>query len=1030
MPMQYTRKFARRDRVVSRAIKHVSRFALEPLEARLQFTALPSGFSETLVASGLNGATAMDVLPDGRVLVTLQAGDVRVVKNGTLLATPFAHVNADTAVERGLGGIAHDPNFATNGFVYLYYTVPANGSTPAFNMLSRFTASGDVALAGSKVDILNLGPLGASPTHNGGAMHFGTDNKLYLDVGENAEPANSQTLANLKGKLLRLDVSTFGPGDPVNATKLAPADNPFYSTATGINRAIYALGLRNPFTLGVQPGTNTIFINDVGASGWEEVNRLVPAANYGWNAVEGFANGTPAGLGPGTYRDPEMAYPHTGGPAGGGTAVIGGAFYNPPAGASNPFPSSYLGKYFYADLGANWMRVFDPAVKGTFANPDTSSPFATGLVNNPVRVALAPDGGLYYLSRGLGGELLKISYNNSSTAKPTITNQPVSKTVSVGQAATFSVTASGTGTLTYQWQRNNGAGGAFANIAGATAASYTFSNAQVSDNGAQFRVIVSNANGGTTSNAATLTVSSGQAPLPSINITGGLRGGKFDAGRTITFSLAATDPEDGAVPASRFTYQIDYVSSLASTPGGIVRPFVTATSGQATGSFTPATVGPYTKSDVLYRISFTATDSSGRSTTTTRDVAPNTVTLTLQTSPPGLPVTIDGQSFAAPTSFSSVVGFSRDLNAASFPTVNGVPYHFLSWSDGGAASHSVFTPATNTTYTAAYDRAGLNAEFFDFNAPLTTLPDLGTRKSDVTRVDAQLNYPSVTTPWAGLGSGYADTFVARHQGYVKIGAAGSYTFSLNSDDGSKLWVDGALLIDNNGLHNMTEKSATLALSAGYHHLRTEYFENDIGAGLQLSYAGPGIAKQTIPSAALYTLRLPLSQTAGGDNLVSVEAENFDASITRNGKNWIASKATGFSGTGSLTTANPGALIDTGFATTSPQLNYRVNFTRAGTYHVWVRGLGPAATDDSLHVGLDGAAVSTSDRVGGFTTSFGWSRSTMDGPTATIVVATPGLHTLNVWMREDGTVFDKLLLTTNASYTPTGNGPSENPRVNG
>src|SRR5262249_20530623 len=195
------------------------------------------------------------------------------------------------------------------------------------------------------------------------------------------------------------------------------------------------------------------------------------------------------------------------------------------------------------------------------------------------------------------------------------------------------VTASGTAPLSYQWQRNNGPGGTFVNINGATSSTLTVSNTQAADNGAQFRVVVSNSGGSATSSAATLTVTANQAPSPTITITGGLRNGKFDAGTPINFALAGTDPEDGTEPASRFTYQVDYVTSLNSTPGGVVRPFVPATSGQASGSFTPAVSGPYTLTDVVYRITFNVTDSGGGRTTTNPHRAPHPSTNTPPTTP-------------------------------------------------------------------------------------------------------------------------------------------------------------------------------------------------------------------------------------------------------------------------------------------------------------------------------------------------------------------------------------------------------------
>ncbi|HKU77586.1 MAG TPA: PQQ-dependent sugar dehydrogenase, partial [Pyrinomonadaceae bacterium] len=139
---------------------------------------LPAGFTETII-TGLSSPTAMEIAPDGRIFVCQQGGSLRVIKNGVLLATPFVTLNVDPSGERGLLGIAFDPNFASNGFLYLYYTVP---STPRHNRVSRFTANGDVVVPGSESIILELDNLSSAQNHNGGAIHFGPDGKLYVAV--------------------------------------------------------------------------------------------------------------------------------------------------------------------------------------------------------------------------------------------------------------------------------------------------------------------------------------------------------------------------------------------------------------------------------------------------------------------------------------------------------------------------------------------------------------------------------------------------------------------------------------------------------------------------------------------------------------------------------------------------------------------------------------------------------------------------------------------------------------------------------
>ncbi|HKB35342.1 MAG TPA: PQQ-dependent sugar dehydrogenase, partial [Gemmataceae bacterium] len=260
-----------------RATSHAPRFRpiCEELEGRIVPTTLVPGFVERPFASGLTQPTAMEFAPDGRLFVAEKGGTVRVItSNGTLLPTPFLTVAVNTFSERGLDGITFDPNFASNHFVYIYYTT--NASTPV-NRVSRFTVSTtdpNVAQAGSEKVLLDNIP-STNGNHNGGALHFGIDGKLYIGVGESGVPSNAQMLNTLAGKILR-----------INADGSIPSNNPFVNTP-GARGEIWALGFRNPFTFAVQPGTGRIFVNDVGEGSWEEIDDLVKGGNYGWNTTEG-----------------------------------------------------------------------------------------------------------------------------------------------------------------------------------------------------------------------------------------------------------------------------------------------------------------------------------------------------------------------------------------------------------------------------------------------------------------------------------------------------------------------------------------------------------------------------------------------------------------------------------------------------------------------------------------------------------------------------------------------------------------------
>ncbi|MBI3179144.1 MAG: hypothetical protein HYZ27_05750, partial [Deltaproteobacteria bacterium] len=177
------------------------------------------------------------------------------------------------------------------------------------------------------------------------------------------------------------------------------------------------------------------------------------------------------------------------------------------------------------------------------------------------------------------------------------------------------------------------------------------------------------------------------------------------------------------------------------------------------------------------------------------------------------------------------------------------------------------------------------------------------------------------------------------------------------------------------------------------------------------------------------------QDTSSSHLVVIEAESAGENTAQGGHAWVNELSlTGFSGTHALR-AMPadGALNDTpGYAALSPRLDFLVSFAATGTHYVWVRGWAPsgAGDDDSLHVGLDGVETASADRMSAFGQVWTWSNSTLDaGAVATVDVTTPGLHRVNVWMREAGFAFDKILLTTDATYpAPLGNGPAESSKV--
>ncbi|HEY5748045.1 MAG TPA: PQQ-dependent sugar dehydrogenase [Chryseolinea sp.] len=763
----------------------------------------PTGFSRVQVASGISSPTVMAFAPDGRIFVAQQNGSLRVIKNGVLLATPFVQITVNSSGERGLIGIALDPNFATNQFVYLYYTLP-DGSR---NRISRFTGNGDVVVPGSEVVLLNLDPLSSATNHNGGAMHF-KNGLLYVAVGENANGANAQNLDTYLGKILR-----------INPDGSVPAGNPF-ATGSEQRRRVWAYGLRNPYTFSIQPGTGRIFINDVGQSTWEEINDATTGGlNFGWPTAEGNSTNS-------AFTNPVYAYQH-GSVDGTGCAITGGVFFNP---ASSNYPAAFRGRYFFQDLCSRWINMLDLTT-----TPATRLPFATGLGGDALSVDVGNDGNLYYLERSTGA-LFKVIYTVNTV--PAIVTQPVSKTVAAGQPATFSVTATGTAPLSYQWQKNN------VSISGATGASYTIASAQPADAGA-YRVIVSNTAGSVTSTAATLTVSAFNTP-PVAQIITPAAGTLYRGGDTINFSGDATDTENGTLPASAFTWLVGFHHDTHRHDGPPVA------SGVKSGSFVIPTSGEVAD-NVWYRLTLIVTDAGGLRDTVYRDILPQKSTITLVTQPAGLQVTLDGQPVTTPLSDLSVEGIQRTIGVVSPQTLGGQTYEFDRWLHGGTATQTISTPVNDITYTAVYRLStlrnpenpantvnGLNYAYYE--GVWTVLPNFNAltpaESGNVTNVDL-------------APRNREDDYGFRFTGYINVPTDGTYTFYTSSDDGSRLQIGSTTVVDNDGLHATREASGTIGLRTGKHAITVTFFEHLGGAALTTSYAGPGIAKQLIPASAFY-----------------------------------------------------------------------------------------------------------------------------------------------------------------------------------
>jgi len=769
---------------------------VESLENRALFAVVSAGFTDTTYVSGLTRPVHMTFAPDGRLFISEQDGKVRIVKNGQLLSNYALKLNVSKSGERGVQGIAFDPDFESNQYVYIYYT----GGSPVHNNLSRFTVTGDTINPASERKLLDLEPLN-SVYHNGGDLHFGPDGKLYVSVGENARGTPARLMTSLLGKMLR-----------INKDGSIPNDNPFYNTADGQYRLIYQLGLRNPYSFGINPANGRLFINDVGENAWEEVNTGPAGANFGWPSTEGPTNDA-------NFTSPLYSWNHTDG----GTASIGGDFY--PTSGGN-FPSQYKGTYIFGDHLDGWIKAINPstgAVVGTISKDKIT---ALSDVN------IGPDGNLYYLERtftSTGGRIGKISYN-AVVGAPAITKQPTNVSANSNATATFSVTATGDAPLSYSWQKNGVV------ISGANASTYSVT-ATSGLNGAKFRCVVSNAKGTVISEEGVLTIN-GANPVPVISAPGTTL--SYRAGDTISFSGSATDPQDGTLAAGAFTWQVDFHHDTH------IHPFVAPTENVKSGTFKMPDIGEVS-SNTWYRVILTVTDSNGNQSQVERDIFPKKSKITLATNVPGLKLSLDDQPKIAPINFTGVEYFKRNISAPATQTLNGITYEFVSWSDGGAATHTIKTPTADTGYTATYRvksnvGTGLFATYYN-NRNFT-----GTQ---VTRVDPVLNF--LWEDGSPDQSITRDTFSARWTGLVKADFDETYTFYTKVDDGVRLWVGGQKLIDKwvaTGVNKEYAASVTLKKGKSY-DIRMDYFENTGNATAQLRWSSPSTGKQVIPSTALF-----------------------------------------------------------------------------------------------------------------------------------------------------------------------------------
>jgi glucose/arabinose dehydrogenase len=652
--------------------RQISSQIFQALQQCQPSTALPAELDRTTIVAGLNEPTDFAFLADAghpdqidRILITEKAGAVKVYDPHTGTLTTLVNLPTVTADgERGLVGIEVDPQFWTHGAegyhtIYVAYTGSDN-----YDRLSSLTLSENLDQVVYERELLKSTELGNN-FHHGGEIQFDPQGRyLYWAVGDNTDSANAQDLTNIHGKILRL-----------NRDGSAPDDNPFVNDPDEPNAVeqIYARGFRNPYRFTFTPN-GKLLVGDVGEATWEELNVVTPGANYGWPRAEGTCRGC-------GYVDPIYAYRHSLPPVNAGsiTSVV---VYT-----GTTFPASYQNKVFIADYSIGWIKelTFDAEFSNLISERTFDSQAGT-----TVKLAQGPDGNLYQLTI-YPGRLSVIAPSGGNRAPSAVITASPSNGADSSLQVEFSSASSSDpdgDTLTYHWDFGDGGTSTEASPTRVYTTAGPYST---------YTVTLTVSDGETTSKA-TQRITVGSTP-PTAAVT--VNKTTYDAGDTIVFTGTGSDAQDGTDLAYKWTVVFHHADHVHPFRDNIIGP---------TGSITiPRTADQLY--NTFYRITLTVTDKSGLSTTQSVDVKPNLVALTFDASNPAATYTIDGVPHKGRYTEQAVVGVERVLNAPSPQSVSGGQLVFDSWSDGGTQSHTIITPATDTSYVVTYNLITAQAAF-------------------------------------------------------------------------------------------------------------------------------------------------------------------------------------------------------------------------------------------------------------------------------------------------------------------------------
>lgn len=652
----------------------------------------PPGFSFEAYAAGLNLPIDADFMPDGGLLVAekgVGAGidgesAVRLVRDGELQIAPVLILSTNTFGDSGILGLVIDPNFAANGYFYVWYGTGKDAlawSGATVYRLSRFTFDPLSETADPASELILIDGVTAGPYHNGGGMAFHANGLLYLATGDGTVPELSQDLASLNGKLLRIL--------PTETGYAVPGSNPFVGNPE-VPDEIFAYGLRNPHRIAFRSSDGQVYAADVGETKWEEINVISNGANFGWPVREGpcpIGQVTPCQPAPPGFTDPVLYYRHISPEI--GAAVSAVAFY-----VGSAFPAQYWNNVFFADINQQFIAHSDltslPVADGEFPIFD---PAAGYLVD-----AEYYQDALYFVDI-FAGQIKKLAYTGTSpqpqavlSAEPAAGPAPLNVTFS----ATGSLIVAGS-TPTYHWDFGDGS-------PPASTASSTTAHSYQADGNFIAALRITDDQGGV-SNIAEIPVTVYSGEIPAIQLTNRTEPGRplYYGGDVIEY-LASRSTTADLDPDAPFTWGIELMHNQHFHPiisGHTVLSDTLAIDRNDHGGSV----------NLWYRFTLTMLTAEGLEVEIEKEIFPKIVSHTVAITPftPGVTqVSIGNVLYPVPHAFPTIVGTEIAVKAPAVIFFENGVYNFQAWSPqpGNDPSILFISPAEETLLNAAYEFIG------------------------------------------------------------------------------------------------------------------------------------------------------------------------------------------------------------------------------------------------------------------------------------------------------------------------------------